>query len=127
MSKTGLSVSTITLTDLIRQYNFSKVSFIKLDIEGGEIDVINNLLDLVSVKPHLIIAIASYHKIKGVESWNHLEKHAKKYPKVMAKTIYPYHATTYLVNESNLKGISILKSLPAYDKIYSKVWPHGEK
>ncbi len=123
---TGLTVPSLSLRDIITRFHFSKVNYIKLDVEGAEIQLIDDLLSLVAHKKSLIVAIASYHKINGKESWILLEKAAQKYHAIFAKTIYPYHATTYLVNKSNEKMIRELIKLPAYSEIYAKVWPHGE-
>ena len=126
LGDSGVTVPTFSLSDLIHKFGYSKVNFIKLDVEGAEVELVNDLLDLVSRKPLLVVVIASYHKVKGQESWHLLERHAKKYPAVLAKTLYPYHATTYLVNLKNNPAVAKLKKLPAYKTIYSSVWPDGE-
>ncbi len=127
MSSHGVSVESISLTELVRKYHLTKVAFIKLDIEGAELDVATDLLKLVENQPRLVVAIASYHQVGGQESWHALESIAKKYRKVIAKTLYPYHATTYFVHKDNKKIRERLGKLVSFAKIYPQVWPRGEK
>lgn len=126
LSGQGILVKAYSLADLLEKFAFKQVSFIKCDIEGAEVEIVQDLLLLVSQNPPLVVAIASYHHVHGVESREIIEKYARKYPKIMVKTVFPYHATTYLINNKNIKIVSALKQLPSYSDVYSQVWPHGE-
>jgi len=58
------SVETTTLADLIREYQLPGIEFIKLDIEGGEIEVLQSSKELLR-KMRVEFAIDSNHAIQG--------------------------------------------------------------
>lgn len=122
----GVTVTAISFNDLIQSYPKAKITYIKLDIEGAEIDIIDDLLAFTAKNLRVVIAIASYHKVNGEETWKTIEAKARAHPEVFAKTVYPYHATTYLLNPKNRVLIQKLKSLPSFQEIYPQVWPFGE-
>ncbi len=66
ISKTKIKVKTISIDDYFKINNLKKIDFIKLDIEGAEVDCINGAKNIISrFKPKLAISV--YHK------WNDLE------------------------------------------------------
>lgn len=68
----AISVSVITLDSLIQECNLEKVNFIKMDIEGAEIEAIQGADQLLKqFNPNL--AIASYHVRNGKPTWKSLE------------------------------------------------------
>lgn len=67
-----ISVEVLTLDSLIQELDLKKVDFIKMDIEGAEIEAIKGAEHLLSqFNPNL--AIASYHLRNGEPTWKSLE------------------------------------------------------
>jgi len=125
ISKNGfLKVETITLGSLIKDFklNKKKIKLIKLDIEGGELDVIDDLVSFIADNQQTAACIASYHKVKGQPTYKEIEEKCKKNKKIFAKTIYPYHTTTFILNK-NSNFVGKLESLPSYKKMDKKIWP----
>ena len=55
-------IKTISIDDFFEQYNLTKVDFIKMDIEGAELDALIGAKNtLIKCKPKLAISI--YHNI----------------------------------------------------------------
>ncbi len=44
----GVEVEAVTLEELVRRYELSRVDFIKIDVEGGELKVLKSSLDLIN-------------------------------------------------------------------------------
>jgi FkbM family methyltransferase len=57
-------VETTTLADLIREYQLPRIDFVKLDIEGGEIEVLQSSKELLR-KMKIEFAIDTNHAIQG--------------------------------------------------------------
>ncbi|MFA5049568.1 MAG: FkbM family methyltransferase [Candidatus Micrarchaeia archaeon] len=87
-------VESITLLDFCKENLIEKIDFIKMDIEGSECDVINSSKEFIKTGNCRNMAIASYHKINGVETRYELEKILKKLG-LTCETDYPMHQTTY--------------------------------
>lgn len=69
----AVSVPTVSLDDELEELRINKVDFIKMDIEGAEIEAIkgcNNILKNSDTK----LTIASYHVVNGQKSCFELEK-----------------------------------------------------
>ena len=62
LSETGSSVAQIiTLDEYVREKNLPRVDFIKLDVEGAELDVLKGAATTIArFKP--ILALSAYHK-----------------------------------------------------------------
>ncbi len=72
---------------------FNKVSFVKMDIEGAEIEAIDGMKELLAKgSPHL--AIATYHERDGEKTYMEVEKKLKE-KGYKVKTGYPKHLTTW--------------------------------
>jgi FkbM family methyltransferase len=65
-------IEVISLSDFYREYGLSRLDFIKMDIEGAEIDVLKGAKDFIR-EHNLNFAIASYHVVDGKESYIELE------------------------------------------------------
>jgi FkbM family methyltransferase len=120
---TGNEVETISLKTLIDQYNIdkTKIKLIKLDIEGSEFDVLDDILKLVAENDNIIVAIASYHERDGTPSYKYIEQKGRERNNIFVKTLYPYHTTTFIANRSN-KCVSTIDAYPSYQETKKRVW-----
>jgi FkbM family methyltransferase len=72
----------ITLDQWVKENNISKIDFIKMDIEGAELEAIAGAIETIK-KFNPNFAIASYHIINGEHTYIKLEK-------IFKKIGYPY-------------------------------------
>lgn len=87
-------VEVVSIDSLMEKQKLKKIDFIKMDIEGAEIEAIigaKNTLDKYSPK----IAIASYHIRDGEKTALKLERMFSS-GKYNCVTSFPYHLTTYV-------------------------------
>ncbi len=96
IDKTGEEV--IEVTDLDSELkrmkiNPKRISFIKMDIEGAEIEALNGMRDLLKIG-NPFLAIASYHQRDGEQTYKKIEKILKDLG-YNVKTGYPKHLTTW--------------------------------
>lgn len=87
----------VTLDRELEKLRIKKINFIKMDIEGAEIEAIKGskrILENNNVK----LAIASYHKINGKQTYIELEKTLRSMD-YKVKTDFPKHLTTYASKE----------------------------
>ena len=89
---------------------------VKIDIEGAEVEVLDDLLAFLQSNPQVVIAIAAYHPYQSGATHTWIEQRCRPLPFVMAKTIFPIHRTTMLVHAANAASCQRLASLPASDK-----------
>ncbi|WP_299667492.1 FkbM family methyltransferase [uncultured Polaribacter sp.] len=90
-SKTVLK-ETITLDTWVEKNNLNKLNFIKMDIEGAEVEAIQGAIHIIKkFKPNF--AIASYHIIEGQPTYLKLEK-------LFKKINYPYK--TVKINQTEI-------------------------
>ena len=71
----------------------SKVNFLKMDIEGSELEAIKGAEETLK-NNYIHLAIASYHIINGQASFNELERLLTTF-NYEAITSFPKHLTTY--------------------------------
>lgn len=86
----------ISVTDLdseLKRIGVSRVDFIKMDIEGAEIEALKGMQKTLK-NNKCNLAIASYHKINGKTSSKRCEEILKKNG-YSSFTDYPRHLTTY--------------------------------
>lgn len=92
-------IKTLTLKDIISTYyiNESKISFLKFDIEGAEVEIFEDVANLILENKNCQAVFASYHLRENKQTSNVLEQIAKeKYPNLICETTFPLHPTTYL-------------------------------
>jgi len=90
----NVECNVITLEDFIKQENIKKIDFIKIDVEGAEIEILKSSIDVLKkYKPTL--SIATYHIRNSVKTYLEVEKLLKKanYPKVFTEN--KKHLVTY--------------------------------
>lgn len=66
-------VDVVSISDFYTEYGLNKLDFIKMDIEGAELDVIAGSKDFIE-RNNLNFAIASYHVVNGTRTYTKLEK-----------------------------------------------------
>ncbi len=87
---------TTTVDDIVNRLQLSKVDFIKMDIEGSEIEAIEGARETIT-RFHPVFAIASYHASHlepGKRTCEAIETTLKEYGYEVF-TEYPRHLTTY--------------------------------
>jgi FkbM family methyltransferase len=81
----------IRIDDWVMKNNISKLDFIKMDIEGAEIEALQGCVRTIqNLKPNF--AIASYHIVDGQATYIKVEEFFKKIN-------YPYKTVTFRKNE----------------------------
>ncbi|OEU71437.1 MAG: hypothetical protein BA863_16010 [Desulfovibrio sp. S3730MH75] len=95
------TVEAITLNDLVANHAPDGVDFFKIDIEGAEVDIADDIARYIRDNPKSWAAIASYHQVGPVRSSHILEEKFAAYPDLVFKTVYPYHETTFVANVKN--------------------------
>jgi FkbM family methyltransferase len=63
-SKEGVKVQALTIESMMKELNHDSIDVLKMDIEGSEYDVIDNLM-LSSVRPRMLL-IEFHHRFKGI-------------------------------------------------------------
>lgn len=114
-----VQVETINIPALferVAELRPAQIRLIKMDIEGSEVEVLDDLLLLLKDHRDLVVEIASYHLFQGEPTYRWIEQHSRHYAKIVTKTIYPVHTTTVLVHIENEQALERLKALPAYDE-----------
>lgn len=91
--KTIQRIEVLSLEDVYKMYNLDRVNFIKMDIEGAELDVIKGSLDFIK-KRNINFSIASYHIVNGEKTNIVLEKLFKEIG-YSVSTGYNAHQTTW--------------------------------
>ncbi len=71
----GLILQVDTLDNILKELNIEKVDFIKMDIEGSEIEALSGMEEVFKSKPNM--AIAAYHQFEGKETYPHVIKKLK--------------------------------------------------
>lgn len=83
----------VKLDDELKKLNINKVDFIKMDIEGAEIEAIEGCKNILK-NNNVNLAIASYHIRNGEKTYKKLE-HILNNLGYKTKTEFPKHLTTY--------------------------------
>lgn len=82
-----------TLDDILDTLGIRRVNFIKMDVEGAELEALRGMqATLSSMRPFL--AIASYHIREGAATSSRVEEILRSY-KYSCKTGNPWHLTTW--------------------------------
>ena len=86
----------VTLEDIVKENNIKKIDFIKIDVEGSEIEIIESSLDLLKkYKPNL--SIATYHVRDNQKTYLKIEELLKKVGYAKVFTENKKHLTTYAI------------------------------
>ncbi len=96
--KTNHAVPVVSLDNELERLRIKKVNFIKMDIEGGEIEAVKGCLRTIKNNKALHFAIASYHVVNGKKTSIFLEQFFKKI-RMKVKTLQTEHPTTYAWKE----------------------------
>jgi FkbM family methyltransferase len=91
--KDSEKVSLRTLDETLAALGIQQVHFIKMDIEGAELEALAGARSLLS-KMHPSIAIASYHLREGATTSSRVEKILSRF-NYTVQTGHPIHLTTW--------------------------------
>ena len=86
---------TTTIDELVERFKLNKVDFIKMDIEGSEIEAIKGAKETIR-KFHPAFAISSHHVRDGRQTREVIEPMLNEY-RYKVFTEYPLHLTTYAI------------------------------
>lgn len=94
----------IKIDDWVVMNNLNKLDFIKMDIEGAEIEALEGCINtILSMKPNF--AIASYHVVNNEPTYIKLEK-------FFSDLMYPFKTVTFRGNETiTFAGSAVLNDL----------------
>ena len=88
-----INVPVVKLDDEFKKLKIKKIDFIKMDIEGAEIEATNGCRDILK-NNNINLAIASYHLVNGYKTNIRLEQWLSEIG-YKVKTCCPQHQTTY--------------------------------
>ena len=109
------TISIPALLERVPDLRADRLRLIKLDVEGDEVAVLDDLLQLLKDNRQIVVAIASYHLLRGQPTYHWIEERCRAAADIVARTIYPVHTTTILVHRDNRSVINRLNALPAYE------------
>ncbi len=89
----GVSLPVTRLDDALEELNIPAVSFVKMDIEGAEIEALKGCARIMTSR-QTAFAIASYHQVHGRPTSGPLEAFFREQG-YQTETSYPQHPTTY--------------------------------
>ncbi|NYZ74262.1 FkbM family methyltransferase [Candidatus Micrarchaeota archaeon] len=92
-----IDVPSISLENFCKEMKIQKVDFIKMDVEGAEIDIVRCSESFI-MESCGFFAIASYHIVDGKETANELESIFRRM-NFETNTDFPLHKTTYAMNK----------------------------
>ena len=72
-----IKIETVNLDNEIKRLNIKKINYIKMDIEGAEIEAVRGAKKTLK-KNDVHLSIASYHIVNGVKTCFEVEKELKK-------------------------------------------------
>lgn len=95
-----------TLDDILAELGMERVSFVKMDIEGAELEALRGMNTTLS-SMHPFVAIASYHVREGATTSSRVEEILKTH-NYSARTGHQWHLTTWGWNDTdqNSKGLA---------------------
>ena len=94
-----IKIVSISLDDFVMNNNIRKIDFIKMDIEGEELNALEGMRNtLKKFKPNL--AIASYHIVNGEMTYKRVLTFLKSYGFAI-KVNHPKHLTVYGAPKEN--------------------------
>lgn len=94
-----------TLDEILSTLGVTQVDFIKMDIEGAEIEALSGMCSMLS-SAHPFLAIASYHRREGATTSSRVEEILRSF-NYSAKTGHPRHTTTWGWYDGNRKSGSL--------------------
>lgn len=89
----GIEISVTTLDKELKWLDISKINFLKMDIEGAEIETLKGCKQCL-LDNDVHVAIATYHIVDGKRTAERIEEQLRELG-YNAWTTYPSHLTTY--------------------------------
>lgn len=99
------TIEAISLEKLLKKLKIQKVDFLKADIEGAEIEMLEGAEKILAKKAIKNFAIASYHIVDGKMTFRSLENTFKKFD-YLVKTGFRGHLTTSARAKSSVVRIN---------------------
>lgn len=84
----------VTLDNELERHGITRVDLLTMDIEGAELEAIHGCRRTIMANPGIQLAIASYHRRDGEQTWRQLEKILTSWG-LHVRTEFPRHLTTY--------------------------------
>lgn len=94
-----INIEVVSIDNILKVLNIKKIDFIKMDVEGSEINAIKGAKETLK-NNDVNLAIASYHIFEGKPTHTRLEEDLKKLG-YTAQTIESIHTTTYAKKVQN--------------------------
>jgi FkbM family methyltransferase len=88
------NIQVTTLDKELTRLKTKRVNFIKMDIEGAEIEAVKGCIKTIHSNKNIFFAIASYHVVENEPTYLNLEKLFRKFL-MRVITIKNRHTTTY--------------------------------
>jgi len=102
-----------TLDDILGTLGVKQVSFIKMDIEGAELEALSGMRATLS-SMHPFLAIASYHLREGTTTSSRVEEILRSC-NYQCRTGHPWHLTTWGWDNADHNGPALAAKLGARD------------
>jgi FkbM family methyltransferase len=102
-----------TLDDILDTLGVRQVNFIKMDIEGAELEALSGMRATLS-SMHPFLAIASYHWREGTTTSSRVEEILRSY-NYSCRTGHPWHLTTWGWDNADQNGPARKSVGPARD------------
>jgi FkbM family methyltransferase len=97
--KNIIDLEVAALDSELERLGIKKINFVKMDIEGAEIEAIKGSLKTLK-QNYVDLAIASYHIVNGSPTYIFLEKFFSEIG-YYSETSFPFHLTTYGSKDAN--------------------------
>lgn len=91
--------------------------YFKMDIEGGETDLIDGVSESILKYPRIIYSIASYHMVGDEPAWKILHRGLKRYDYISGGTFFPRHTTTILCHKDNEMALHDLQGIEYMERL----------
>jgi len=102
ISPTGKDkIYAVVLDKELKRIGIQKIDFLKIDIEGAELEAIKGINQILKENPSYELAVASYHIVNGEKTRYRLEEAFKKMG-LKSFTLGPPHTTTFAFKDDYL-------------------------
>lgn len=96
-SESTSNIPVVSIDNELKRIGIKQVNFIKMDIEGAEIEAIRGAKEVLK-NNYVNLAVVSYHAVNGEKTCFELEKLFSKL-RYKTETSFPEHLTTYATKD----------------------------